>query len=93
MPRFYFDCFDGWEWVRDDVGLECPSLDRALAEAQDALPELARDMLPDGPALSIRVRIRDQKDVFVGEAALDISTSPRSPAAAASARLDGHRRY
>ena len=76
MPRFYFDCFDGREWARDDLGLECPSLDYALDEAQEALPEILREEILDHWALSLRVRIRDETGRQVGETTLDLRTRP-----------------
>ena len=93
MPRFYFDCFDGHQWVRDDLGLECPSLDYALDEAQDALPEILREAMLDRGTLSLRVRIRDKSGREVGETTLDLKTRPmqQSPDQPHRSHWDRHR--
>ena len=59
MPRYYFDTHDGERFTCDETGLECASLDAARDAAIRALPDLARDLLPDGSdrrALSVEVR-------------------------------------
>ena len=76
MPRFYFDCLDGHEWVRDDLGLECPNLDYALDEAQEALPEILREAMLDHGMLSLTVRIRDESGHQGRETTLDLTSRP-----------------
>ena len=47
MPRYYFDTYDGDQFLRDEIGIEFDSLDAARSEAQRFLPEMAREALPD----------------------------------------------
>jgi len=44
MPRYFFD-LDG---VTDQSGLELDGPEQARSEAIKALPDVARDVLPDG---------------------------------------------
>jgi hypothetical protein len=60
MPRYFFDTYDGDRFLPDDVGLEFAGLDEAKAEAQRALPEMAREVLPDGNHRSFVVSVRDE---------------------------------
>ncbi len=48
MPRFYFDIDDGTNHTHDDEGQEFPNSVTACDEAIGVLPQIARDMLPDG---------------------------------------------
>ena len=57
MPRFYFDLRDG-EFIRDDVGVELPSMDEAMAEAKKMLAEMVRERAADASAEQILVDIR-----------------------------------
>ena len=66
MPRFYFDTFDGREWIRDDEGLDCPSGEIALQQTRETLPEIVQDEWPDGEAPTIWVRIRNEANEVVG---------------------------
>jgi hypothetical protein len=68
MPRFYFDIFDGQNWIRDAEGIECPSVRAAMEQAKSALPDLARDELPDGAALKMMVVVKDEAGQVIGEA-------------------------
>jgi hypothetical protein len=63
MPRYFFDTYDGDRFLSDDVGLEFAGLDEAKAEAQKALPEMAREVLPDGNHRSFVVSVRDEAGV------------------------------
>jgi hypothetical protein len=60
MPRYYFDVSDGDKFTRDDEGLEMGDLIEASKAAVAALPEIARDVLPDGDHRDIIVQVRDQ---------------------------------
>jgi len=59
MIRFYFDSFDGDRLIVDQEGLEfsTPSLMRDAAIA--ALPDMARDELPDGDRRQFWIHVRD----------------------------------
>jgi hypothetical protein len=60
MPRFFFDTYDGDRFLPDDIGLEFGSLEAAKLEAQKALPEMAKETLPDGNHRSFVVSVRDE---------------------------------
>ena len=48
MPRFYFDIHDGERFTPDDEGLEFPDAQTARDKAVSSLPDIARDVMPDG---------------------------------------------
>ena len=48
MPRFFFDISDGDHVTRDDVGRDYPDLKSARDAAVSLLPDVAREVLPDG---------------------------------------------
>jgi hypothetical protein len=60
MPRYFFDTYDGDRFLPDDVGLEFAGLEVAKQEAQKALPEMAREVLPDGNHRTFVVSVRDE---------------------------------
>ena len=70
----HFDTFDGQNWIRDAEGIECPSVGAAMEQAKSALPDLAHDELPDGAALKMMVRVRDEVGQVIGEATLDMNS-------------------
>jgi hypothetical protein len=57
MARYYFD--EGAAGP-DQVGLELDGPDQARGEAVKALPDMARDVLPDGDHLRLSVTVRDE---------------------------------
>lgn len=59
MLRYFFDTYDGDSFIQDDIGVEFESLALAKAEAQKSLPEMARDVLPDGNHRTFVVSMRD----------------------------------
>jgi hypothetical protein len=70
VPRFFFDTYDGKFLARDELGQEVESLDAAKAVAQAALPEMAKDELPDGDQRVFIVSVRDETDQVVMRVAL-----------------------
>jgi hypothetical protein len=66
MPRYFFDIDDGERVTTDLDGLELDGPETAKAEAVRVLPNVARDVLPDGDArtLSTTVRTADQGSIF-----------------------------
>ena len=72
MPRYFFDTFDGECLIPDVEGLEMQDLAAARAEAQKALPDLARDALPDGNHRTFVVSVRDEAGNVVLRAALSL---------------------
>lgn len=48
MPRFFINTSDQSRFVRDDTGHDCLDIDEAKRLAVSALPDMAREELPDG---------------------------------------------
>ena len=83
MPRYFFDTYDGNRLINDPEGIELPNLEQVKAEAQNALPDLARDALPDGDQRTFIVSVRDEAGQVVLRAALTliVETAPDNPSA------------
>ena len=79
MPRYFFDTFNGRDLMRDDMGLELDDLERVRIEAIDALPDLARNELPDGDEHIFAVQVRDEQGRVVYSATLDFKGKWSSP--------------
>jgi hypothetical protein len=60
MPRFYFDTYDDDRAVPDREGIVLSDLEEAKEEAIKALPDMARDGLPDGDYRDFVVNVRDE---------------------------------
>jgi hypothetical protein len=60
MPRFYFDTYDDDRAVPDGQGIVLSDLQEAREEAIKALPDMARDGLPDGDYRDFVVEVRDE---------------------------------
>lgn len=61
MPRFFIDTDDGDTRVIDDTGYELLDAETARYMALDALPDMAREKLPDGDHRSFGVTVRNDK--------------------------------
>ena len=70
MPRYFFDVFDGEKLTRDEIGIELADLERVRSEAIQALPEIARDELPDGDVRVFSVQARAEGDRVIFTASL-----------------------
>jgi hypothetical protein len=79
MARYFFDTFDGKELMRDEVGIELGELERVRVEAIDALPDLAREELPDGDESVFAVHARDEEGRIVFTATLTFKGEWNSP--------------
>ena len=60
MPRYFFDVYDGDKCTPDDTGLEMEDCDAAQRAAVKALPEVARDVLPDGTQRDFVIEVKDE---------------------------------
>ena len=60
MPHFYFDIDDGEHSSRGDVALEFADAQAARDNAVSALPDIARDVMPDGQQRDFFVTMRDE---------------------------------
>ncbi|HEY6631919.1 MAG TPA: hypothetical protein VIZ90_10735 [Rhizobiaceae bacterium] len=75
MPKFYFDTFDGDTTGIDVDGIECASRQVVQDRAVDALPDMARELLPDGPNRTFRVEVRDDCGSVVFRATLELNSA------------------
>lgn len=72
MPRYFFDIDDGENQFRDDDGMEMPHLEAAGAEAVRVLPDVAREVLPDGDRRAFVSVVRDETGDVVFRATLSL---------------------
>ena len=73
MPRYYFDVYDGQSHLPDEEGLELDGIESVRSEAIRALPDIARDVAPEGDERSIVVAARDESGQTVLMAALSLN--------------------
>jgi hypothetical protein len=59
MSRYYFDVRDEAGVHPDDVGLDLPDMDTAIAEARKALADMTRESLVAGNEDNFEIVIRD----------------------------------
>lgn len=72
MPLFFIDTSDQDNFYRDDEGSEFADLQAAKAAAVGALPDMARDELPDGDARTFLAIVRDAHGAPILQAALSL---------------------
>lgn len=70
MPRYYFDIQDGEQFSRDEQGMELDGLEAAKREAAAALPDIAREVIPDSGRRDVVVGVRDSHGTYVVRAVL-----------------------
>lgn len=73
MPRYYFDTHDGDTGVIDEGGLQLADRAAARMAAIGALPDIARDVLPDGDRRDMAVRVRDESGRVILHATLSLA--------------------
>jgi hypothetical protein len=59
VPQYYFDIDDGDRIDPDTDGLELPDDASARLKALDALPDIAREKIPDGDHRTFQILVRD----------------------------------
>ncbi len=75
MPRFFFDTYDGDFFAPDNEGLDLEGIEAAKLQAQKALPDMARDKLPDGDQRVFKVSVRDEAGQVVLRVTLSLVTA------------------
>ena len=75
MPRFYIDTSDQERFVRDQEGYEFADVQAAKNAAVDALPDMARDELPDGDNRTFTAVVRDDQDRTLVQATMSFSVT------------------
>lgn len=72
MPRFFIDTSDQALFVRHEEGRELSDVEAAKAVAVSVLPDMAREVLPDGDARTFLAIVRDESGGMVLQAALNL---------------------
>ncbi|AMJ62287.1 DUF6894 family protein [Bosea sp. PAMC 26642] len=72
MPRYFIDTDDDETLVIDDEGMDLPDHGAARWQALDALPDMARDKMPDGDNRTFRVCARDERGKVVYSAEMKL---------------------
>lgn len=72
MPRYYIDTDDGDFEDIDGEGYELPNAEAARKAAIDALPDMARQKLPDGDRRVFAAQVRDESGAIVYVATLTL---------------------
>lgn len=79
MPRFFIDTSDEELFVRDEEGREYLDLEAAKSEAVSALPDMAREKLPDGDARSFLAIVRGEDGRMILQASLVLKVTSLLP--------------
>ncbi|WP_024350990.1 DUF6894 family protein [Aurantimonas coralicida] len=72
MPLYFFDVLDQGEFSEDDVGIECRSLEDVRKTAIDALPDIAKSVVPRDDHRTISVTVRDETGTSIFRASLTL---------------------
>ena len=72
MPRYFIDAHDGDYPHRDEDGHDLPDDEAARQAALDALPDMARDKLPDGDRRVFTATARDEHGTVVYSASMTL---------------------
>ena len=72
MPLFFFETFDGEVCHGDSQGTALPDKETARLEALKALPDMAREKIPDGDLRTFRTIVRDDVGDVVYEACMTL---------------------
>jgi hypothetical protein len=81
MSRFYFDFFDGPDFIPDQEGLELDSLEAAEHEAMQTAVQIGRDWLPQ--ERKVRLALRDDQRRLVLALSLELTVERLVPTRAA----------
>ncbi len=73
MVKFYLDLYDGAKFTRDPFGLDLDNYEQARKEAISVLPDLARDVLPDGDRRDFTVDVRTAVGEVIYTATLSLA--------------------
>ena len=74
MALYFFDVFDGKATAIDEIGIDCEDLSQVRYRAVDALPEIARDELPDGDERLFEVKVRNASGEQVFRCSLEFTS-------------------
>ena len=72
MPKYFLDLYDGNQFTRDPHGLDIEDHETARQEAIGVLPDMARDVLPDGDRRDFSVDLRTESGEVIYTATLSL---------------------
>jgi hypothetical protein len=72
VMRYFFDIDDGERKNSDQEGLDLPNREAARQQAVGILPDIAREVLPDGDRRTFVCRVRDGAGKAIFEARLEL---------------------
>lgn len=72
MPRYFFETYDDDILYRDDEGTELEGPQAARMAALSALPDMARDKIPDGDRRTFSSTVRDGEGKVVYQAIMTL---------------------
>ncbi len=75
MPHFYIDTSDQERFNRDQEGYQFESVEAAKNAAVDALPDMARDELPDGDSRTFTAIVRDARGQTLVQATMSFAVT------------------
>lgn len=78
MPRYFIDSSDGSFSHIDQDGVELTGDEAARYLALDALPDMVREVLPDGDQREFAVRVRDAGGRVIYSASLTLTGAWRA---------------
>lgn len=81
MPHYYFDVDDGDRLDADPDEIELRDDAAARVKALDALPDIAREKIPDGDHRTFQVSVRkgDRKVIYIATLTLMARWTLKSP--------------
>ena len=71
--RYFFDVQNGDDFTPDEEGIDCDGPEAVRSQAIAALPEIARDALPDSDHHAMTVTVRDETGEAVYRASLTLA--------------------
>jgi hypothetical protein len=75
MPLYFIDTDDGDMAIIDDEGMDLPSDYAARIAALQALPDMAREKIPDGDKRTFSARVRREDQTLVYSVVLKLDGS------------------
>jgi hypothetical protein len=80
VPRLFFDTYDGDFFAPDQEGQYLEGIEAAKLMAQEALPDMTEDKLPEGDQRVFIVSVRDEAGEVVLRVSLTLVTEYPSQA-------------
>ena len=65
MPRYFFDTWDGDNFMEDEDGHELPDLEAVKLIVARTLAELGRDVIPGSVKRTLKIEVRDERQAVM----------------------------